>query len=94
VFDDLPAGLRTLDVMELSLAAVRTAVMRHTLAEHPPDVLITIPRSSCKTLDFHKAEPMIELGRRLAEEALDRTEPVAPGRAVGGRPPGSPLSAS
>jgi NTE family protein len=42
-FDALPAGLRMLDVMALSLEAVRTAVLRHTLAEHPPDVLIMVP---------------------------------------------------
>jgi NTE family protein len=77
VLEELPAGLRTLDVMELSLAAMRTAVLRQTLATHPPDVLVTIPRSACKTLDFHKAEDMIELGRRLTEEALERT-PLRP----------------
>jgi len=71
-FEALPAGLRTLDVVEMSLGALRTAVLRHTLAEHPPDVLITIPRSACRMLDFHKAEDMIGLGRALAEEALDR----------------------
>ena len=77
MFEALPAGLRTLDVMELALDAVRNAVVRHTLAEHPPDVLITIPRSSCRTLDFHKAEAMIGLGRRLAVEALEPTEGLA-----------------
>jgi NTE family protein len=60
--------------MELSLEAVRTAVMRQTLAAHPPDVLITVPRSSCRTLDFHRADEMIQLGRLLAAEALDRAE--------------------
>jgi NTE family protein len=85
VFEALPAGLRMLDVVELSLEAVRTAVMRHTLAGHPPDVLITVPRSSCRTLDFHKAEGLIELGRRLAVEALDREEGRSPVPAVGGR---------
>jgi len=86
VLEALPAGLRTLDVMELSLRAVRTAVLRHTLAAHPPDVLITVPRSSCRTLDFHKAEEMIALGRLLAVEALDREEDRSPIRAVRGRP--------
>ena len=86
VFEALPAGLRILDVMELSLEAVRTAVMRHTLAGHPPDVLITVPRSSCRTLDFHKAEEMIGLGRRLAVEALDQEEDPSPTCAAGGRP--------
>lgn len=72
VLEALPPGLRTLDVVGLSLGAVRTAVLRRTLAEHAPDVLITVPRSSCRTLDFHRAEEMTELGRRLAAEALDR----------------------
>jgi NTE family protein len=69
--DSLPPGLGLLDVMDLSLEAVRTSVLRHTLAACPPDVLITIPRSSCRTLDFHKAEEMIALGRGLAVVALD-----------------------
>jgi NTE family protein len=85
VLEALPAGLRTLDVMELSLEAVRTAVLRHTLADHPPDVLITVPRSSCRTLDFHRAEEMIGLGRLLAVEALDREEDRSPTCAVRGR---------
>jgi NTE family protein len=85
VLEALPAGLRTLDVMELSLEAVRTAVLRHTLADHPPDVLITVPRSSCRTLDFHRAEEMIGLGRLLAVEALDREEDRSPSCAVRGR---------
>jgi NTE family protein len=71
--------------MELSLEAVRTAVLRHTLADHPPDVLITVPRSSCRTLDFHRAEEMIGLGRLLAVEALDREEDRSPICAVRGR---------
>jgi NTE family protein len=86
VFEALPAGLRMLDVMELSLEAVRTAVMRHTLASHPPDVLIRVPRSSCRTLDFHRAEELIALGRLLAIEALDGEEGQSNSCALGGRP--------
>jgi NTE family protein len=84
VFEALPPGLRMLDVMELSLEAVRSAVLRQTLAAHPPDLLITVPRSSCRTLDFHKAEELIGLGRRLAVEALDREKERSNLRAVGG----------
>jgi NTE family protein len=69
--DSLPPGLGLLDVMDMSMEAVRTSVLRHTLAAHPPDVLITVNRSSCRTLDFHKAEEMIALGRELAADALD-----------------------
>ena len=46
-------------------------MLRHTLAACPPDVLITVSRSACRTLDFHKADEMIALGRRLAVDALD-----------------------
>ncbi|MGZ4506249.1 MAG: patatin-like phospholipase family protein [Blastococcus sp.] len=83
VFEALPAGLRMLDVMELSLEAVRTAVMRSALATVPPDVLVTVPRSACRTLDFHKAGEMIGLGRRLAVEALDRYESALPRHSSG-----------
>lgn len=78
VLEALPAGLRLLDVVELSLEAVRAGVVRHSLAAHPPDVLITVPRSACRTLDFHKAGEMIALGRRLAVQALDREKEAAP----------------
>jgi NTE family protein len=70
--------------MGLSMEAVQSAAVRRTLADHSPDVLIEIPRSSCRTLDFHRAEAMIELGRRLAEEALDQAGHGVPG---GSRPP-------
>jgi NTE family protein len=91
VLEALPARLRLLDVVGLSLEAVRAGVVRHSLAAHPPDVLITVPRSACRTLDFHKAGEMIALGRRLAVEALDREEEPAPMRAVDGWA-GSPLA--
>lgn len=69
--DSLPPGLGLLDVMDMSLDAVRASVLRHTLAACPPDVLITVSRSACRILDFHKAEEMIALGRRLAADAID-----------------------
>ena len=48
--------------------AVRSAAPH--ARRHSPDVVIEIPRSACNTLDFHRAEAMIEIGRHLAEEAL------------------------
>ena len=72
VYGTLPAGLRTLDVMRLSLDAIQSLVTRYRLAGYPPDVLVTIPKASCGTLDFHRATEMIALGRERALEALDR----------------------
>lgn len=71
LLEALPSGLRTLDVMQLSLAAMQRLVTRSQLAAYPPDVLITVPRASCRTLDFHRANELIALGRERAEQALD-----------------------
>jgi NTE family protein len=71
LFSALPPGLRMLDVMELSLDAMQSVVTRYRLAGYPPDLLITVPKNACRTLDFHKAGEMIALGRALAEKALD-----------------------
>ncbi|MEZ5096775.1 MAG: hypothetical protein R2731_12045 [Nocardioides sp.] len=56
--------------MEPLLEAMQTLVTRYRLASHPPDLLISVPKTACRSLDFHKAEPMIALGRRVTEEAL------------------------
>lgn len=72
LFEDLPPGLRTLDVVELSLDAMQSVVASYRLAGYPPDVLVTVPKSACSTLEFHRAAEMIELGRHATAEALDR----------------------
>lgn len=84
----LPQGLRTLEVMQLSLDALQGAVTRFRLAAHPPDLLITVPRTACRTLDFHRAGEMIALGRERAVEALERHE-----RAMGVDAPTAEVSA-
>lgn len=73
-FEALPAGLGALDVMQLSLAATQRLVTRYQLAAYPPDVLITVPKAACHTLDFHRADELIDLGRELAETALDERD--------------------
>jgi len=67
-----PTGLRTLEVRQPSVDALQAAVTRYRLASYPPDLLISLPRTACRTLDFRRADELIELGRRRAAEALDR----------------------
>jgi NTE family protein len=64
------ADFRARDVMLSSLEVMQDALGRHRLADYPPDVLISVRRDACRTLDFHRAGEMIDLGRELAEEAL------------------------
>lgn len=74
MFGELPSGLRMLDVMELSLDAMQSMVTRYRLAGYPADLLITVPKSAARILDFHKAGELIALGREVTVAALDEAE--------------------
>lgn len=79
VVEALPPGLTTLDVVDLSLDAMQDLVTRYRHATFPPDLVVTVPKNACRTLDFHKASAMVELGRECAELALDDAVGFPPG---------------
>jgi NTE family protein len=58
-------------VMNRTIEIAQAALARHQLAAYPPDVLIEVPRTACRSLDFHRAAELIELGRELTAKALD-----------------------
>jgi len=66
-----PDPLRISDVVGLSLDAMQGLVARYRMAGLPPDVLVTVPVSAARSLDFHRVTEMIDLGQRLTAEALD-----------------------
>jgi NTE family protein len=70
-YEHVLSGLSMLDVVDLSLDAMQNLVTRYRLAAYPPDITITIPRTAGRTLDFHRAGELIELGRQAAMEVLD-----------------------
>ena len=59
------------EVMNRTIDIAQAALARHTLAAYPPDLLIEVPRSVCRSLDFHRATEVIEIGQELAAVALD-----------------------
>lgn len=63
--------LGSFEVMNRTIDIAQAALARHTLAAYPPDLLIEVPRSACRSLDFHRAAEVIDVGRRLAVDALD-----------------------
>ena len=71
-YGEAPQELHGFEVMTLSLEAMQAVVARYQLAGNPPDVLVTVSKDACRTMDFHRAAEMIELGRTLTAEALDR----------------------
>ena len=46
-------------------------ITRYRMAANPPDLLLHAPYDACRTLDFHHAARMIEMGRELMSTALD-----------------------
>jgi NTE family protein len=75
--------LGSFEVMNRTIDIAQSALARHTLAAYPADLLIEVPRSTCRSLEFHRAVEVIAAGRELATQALDAFEsedgePVAP----------------
>lgn len=58
------------DIANQTFDAMQGAIARQKLAAYPPDAVIEIPRNACGTLEFHRADEMIELGYESAERAL------------------------
>jgi NTE family protein len=67
-----PPRLGSFEVMNRTIDIAQAALARHTLAAYPPDLLIEVPRSACRSLEFHRAAEVIETGRELAAHALTR----------------------
>lgn len=59
------------DLTLQSFETMQNAIAAMKLAAYRPDVLIDVPRDSCSAHEFHRAAELIELGDRLAEEAMD-----------------------
>jgi NTE family protein len=66
------------EVMNRTIDIAQAALARHILAAYPPDLLIEVPRSACRSLEFHRAAEVIAIGRSLAGRALDTLEPEPP----------------
>lgn len=58
--------LGMLDIADQSFDAMQGAIARQKLAAYPPDVIIELPRNLCGTLEFDRADEMIEIGYRVA----------------------------
>jgi NTE family protein len=49
----------------------------YLLKTYPPDILIEIPRNSCSTFEFYKAQYMIDLGRNACKLAIYKSDQTA-----------------
>jgi NTE family protein len=63
--------LGSFEVMNRTIDIAQAALARHTLAAYPPDLLIEVPRAACRSLEFHRAAEVIDIGQELAAATLD-----------------------
>ena len=65
-------GYHLFDVIDMTIESMQKTLVGYRLGGYPPDVMIEIPQQVCSVLDFHKAYEVIETGRILAKEVLEK----------------------
>lgn len=58
------------DIANQAFDAMQSTIARQKLAAYPPDYTIEIARNACDILEFDRADEMIALGYRRAQESL------------------------
>ena len=59
------------DVANQAFDAMQSTIARQKMAAYPPDIAVEIPRDACRTLEFDRADEMIEMGRNAMAKAMD-----------------------
>ena len=69
---DLPQDIDwgAYDIANQAFDAMQSTIARQKLVAYPPDQSIEIARNACGTLEFDRADEMIALGYRKAQESL------------------------
>lgn len=62
--------LGVFDISNQAFDAMQSTIARQKLAAYPPDHEIAIARNACGTLEFDRADEMIELGYKKAKECF------------------------
>lgn len=59
------------DIMNLSFELMRSEMVKCSLKNNPPDILIETSQDSCNIFDFYKASELIEMGRKATIMSLN-----------------------
>jgi NTE family protein len=72
-FSERPkSDLGLFELLSSSFETMQNAIANMKLATFTPEVVIQIPRHSCKAYEFYRAEEMAALGYRYTAEAMER----------------------
>jgi len=64
------SDLGLFDLLTSSFETMQNAIASMKLATYAPDVVIEIPRHSCKAYEFYRAAEMVELGYQCTRDAM------------------------
>ncbi|WP_137885529.1 patatin-like phospholipase family protein [Pseudomonas sp. 2FE] len=67
-----PASL--LELVNQSFEVMQTSLAQYKIAGYPPDILINVPKRVCSFFEFYKAPELIQLGRQITSDTLDKYE--------------------
>ncbi|WP_185266632.1 patatin-like phospholipase family protein [Halopseudomonas xiamenensis] len=67
-----PASM--LELVNLSFETMQASLTKYKIAGYPPDVVFDVPKRLCRFFEFQRAPELIELGRMVASDTLDRFE--------------------
>src|SRR5690606_24633418 len=65
---------RMLELLPLSVEGLQTSPTRRQSARYPPALASRVHTRLCRFFDFQRAPELIELGRIVARDTLDRFE--------------------
>lgn len=68
VLREEPDDMGMFDIIANSLDAMQNTIARFKLAAYAPDLVINVPSNVCSFYEFYRAEELIKIGRRIAEQ--------------------------
>ena len=74
--DNKNNDLSYFDIMNVSFELMRNEMVKSSLKNNPPDMLIEISRYSCNIYDFYKADELIEMGRKATKLSINNYKDI------------------
>jgi NTE family protein len=67
-------GMSSIELLNFSFDLLQDKLSDLVIEKHPMDIIVEISREQAGTLEFHRAEELVEVGRIKMEEAIKKFE--------------------
>lgn len=67
-------GMSSVELLNFSFDLLQDKLSDLVIEKHPVDIIVEISREQAGTLEFHRAEELIQVGRMKMEEAINKFE--------------------